>query len=120
MAFHRAHAGERGAAFTAGVEVSPFKTDALERKIMTAGFVRDAEIPAGSAPFGAVRRNLAATRPMLREKMGQFMAKRSLNLGRCASEGETSMSFGLSEIVLVLQHARPAVVLSRGFHSTVT
>jgi hypothetical protein len=82
VAFHGADAGESGTAFAAGIEEAAFETDALERQIMTSRFVRDAEISAGSPPFSSMRRNLAATGPMLREKMGEFMAKCSLNLGR--------------------------------------
>ena len=65
VAFHRADAGKRGAAFAAGVEVSAFKTDALQRKIMAPGFVRDAEILASFTPLGAVWRDLTASGTML-------------------------------------------------------
>jgi hypothetical protein len=82
MAFHGAHAGEGGAAFAASIEEATFETDALERQIMASRFVWEAEIFAGLSPFGAMGCNLATTGSMLREKMGQFMTKRSLDFGR--------------------------------------
>jgi len=66
VAFHGADPGKSGPAFAAGIEEATFETDALERQIMTARFVWDAEIFAGSPPFSSMRRNLATARAMLR------------------------------------------------------
>jgi hypothetical protein len=80
VAFHRADAGESGAAFAAGIEEAAFETDALEWQIMASRFIWNAEIFAGLPPFRSMRRNLPASGAMLRQKMGEFVAKSSLNL----------------------------------------
>ena len=81
-AFHCVHARESGAAFAAGVEISSFEADALEREIVATGLVGDAQIAAGLAPLDAVRRDVPAAGTMLGEKVGEFMPQGSLNLER--------------------------------------
>jgi hypothetical protein len=80
MAFHCAYAGKRSAACAAGIEISAFKTDALQRKIVAPGFVRDAEILAGLAPLDPMGCDLTAAGAMLRKKVGELMAQGALNL----------------------------------------
>jgi hypothetical protein len=51
-----------------------------ERQIMAALFVPNPKVGAGAAPFFPVRRNSATAGARLREKMGQFMTQRAVNL----------------------------------------
>jgi hypothetical protein len=81
MALHRADAGESGAAFAAGIKVSPLETNAFQGKVVAPGLVRYAEILAGLAPFDPVGRNLTATDAMLGQKVGELMAQGALDLG---------------------------------------
>ena len=82
VASHGADAGESRPAFAASIEEAAFETDAFQRQIMTSRFVWNAQIFAGLPPFSSMRRNLAAAGAMLRQEMGEFMTKGSLNLGR--------------------------------------
>jgi hypothetical protein len=80
--FHRMHAREGGAALAAGIKISSFQANAFEREIVTARFVRDAQIATGLSPLATVRSNVATAGAMLREKMSKLMAQCSLNFGR--------------------------------------
>ena len=46
---------------------------------MATPFIRDAEIPAGAAPFRAVRRNPTAPGPELRQQMRELMAQSAVD-----------------------------------------
>jgi hypothetical protein len=80
VAFHGTDAGESGAAFAASIEEAAFEADALERQIMASRFIWDAQFFAGLPPFRSMRRDLTASGAMLRQKMGEFVAKGSLHL----------------------------------------
>lgn len=79
MAFHRADARECRATFAAGIKVSALETDAFQREIVAAGFVRNTKILAGLTPFDSVGRDLTATRAMLRKKVSKFMTQGALD-----------------------------------------
>src|SRR5205807_6870538 len=49
---------------------------------VTSRFIADAEIAAGLAPFGSVRRNAATTGAELRKEMGQLVPQRPIDLER--------------------------------------
>ena len=81
MAFHRADAGQSGAAFPAGIKIPALQTNSLQRKVVAAGLVRNTKLFAGVTPFDPMGRNLPATGAMLREKVSELMAQRALHFG---------------------------------------
>lgn len=80
VALHGAHSGERGAAFATDIKISALETNALQGKVMASRFVGNAEILAGLTPFNSMWRNLPAAGALLREKVGELMTQRALDL----------------------------------------
>jgi hypothetical protein len=81
-AFHRLDTRESSATFATGVEKFSFEADALEREIVTPGFVGDAKIAASLTPLETMRSDRAAAGAELGKKVGEFVPQRSLHFGR--------------------------------------
>jgi hypothetical protein len=75
------HSGHNRGAFRAGVEKFTRDAAALEGEFVAAGFVRDAQIGTGFAPFLAMGFYAAAADSVLCKEVGKFMPERALHLG---------------------------------------
>jgi len=62
-------------AVRAAIDKTPGDFSPGQRQIVAALFVGQSEIPAGLLPLGAVRRDAAASDPMMREEVGEFVAQ---------------------------------------------
>ena len=75
------HSSQNRGASRAGVEKFAGDAAALEGKLVAARLMRNSQIGTGLAPFLAMGLDAAAADAVVCEQMGEFMAKRALNLG---------------------------------------
>lgn len=61
-------------------KIAAFHASALERKLMSPAFILNPEIATSLSPFHTMGLQTTATMTVLREQMGQLMAKRFLDL----------------------------------------